>query len=403
MTFIENFEPVSLKDTNLFKPIKIGNALLQHRAVLAPLTRVRAEIPGDVPSRKWSAEYYAQRATFPGTLLIAEGTLISAQAGSAARIPGIWSQEQVHQWKEIFARIHEHQSFAWIQLYAPGRQASPAYLAQQGLQYVGASTGVYMDNASKEEAERVDNQLHGLTKSEIKQYILDFVHAAENSIKAGADGVEIHAANGYLLNQFLDPSSNLRSDEYGGSIENRSRLVLEVVDAVVEAIGCEKVGVRFSPYGTYGTMSGTSDPMIVAQHAHVIGELERRAREGKRLAFLHVVEPRVINPHYDEDDKKSWYKGGTNDFVYSTWGGAIIRAGNYALDPDAARRDVNADNRTLIAYGRLFISNPDLIERLEKGLPLNAYDRSSFYTFTAEGYLDYPKYQEALNSASVDQ
>ena len=251
-----------------------------------------------------------------------------------------------------------------------------------------------MDEDSKKRALTSGNKQHGITKDEIKQYIKEYVQAAKNSIAAGADGVEIHSANGYLLNQFLDPISNKRTDEYGGSIENRARFTLEVVDAVVDAIGADKVGIRLSPYGTFGSVSGGSEPTLLAQYAYVIGELERRAPEGKRLAFVHLVEPRVTNPRLDEGE--GVYKDGTNDVVYSIWKGPIIRAGNYALHPEAAARDVSVDERTLIAYGRFFIANPDLVDRLEKGLPLNEYNRELFYAMTDKGYTDYPTYEQVL-------
>nr|4RNX_A Chain A, NADPH dehydrogenase 1 [Saccharomyces pastorianus]4RNX_B Chain B, NADPH dehydrogenase 1 [Saccharomyces pastorianus] len=240
---------------------------------------------------------------------------------------------------------------------------------------------------------KANNPQHSLTKDEIKQYIKEYVQAAKNSIAAGADGVEIHSANGYLLNQFLDPHSNTRTDEYGGSIENRARFTLEVVDALVEAIGHEKVGLRLSPYGVFNSMSGGAETGIVAQYAYVAGELEKRAKAGKRLAFVHLVEPRVTNPFLTEGEGE--YEGGSNDFVYSIWKGPVIRAGNFALHPEVVREEVK-DKRTLIGYGRFFISNPDLVDRLEKGLPLNKYDRDTFYQMSAHGYIDYPTYEEAL-------
>lgn len=389
------FDSKPLKDTCLFNPIKIGNTSLDHRVVMAPLTRMRALHPGNIPNPDWAVEYYNQRSQYPGTMIITEGTFPSAQSGGYDNAPGIWSSEQIEQWTKIFKKIHDNKSFVWVQLWTLGRQSFADALARDGLRYDSASDEVYMDDAQKERAIKSNNRQHGITKDEIQQYIKDFVQAANNSIAAGADGVEIHSANGYLLNQFLDPISNKRTDEYGGSIENRARFVLEVVDALVESIGPEKVGIRFSPYGVFGTMSGSSDPILVAQYAYVLSELEKRAKAGKRLAFVHLVEPRVTNPFSDEF--KDWCKDGTNDFVYSVWKGAIIRAGNYALDPDAAVEDCSKNDRTLIAYGRFFISNPDLVERLEKGLPLNSYDRSTFYAFTDKGYLDYPTYENSVN------
>ncbi|QLL32353.1 hypothetical protein HG536_0C05220 [Torulaspora globosa] len=392
MSFVENFKPIALGDTNLFKPIKIGNNELKHRVVMPPLTRMRAHHPGHVPN-DWAIEYYDQRSKRPGTFIITEGTFPSAQSGGYDNAPGIWSEKQLEQWKKIFAKIHENKSFVWVQLWVLGRQAFPDTLARDGLPYVSASDEVYMDETQREKAVKSNNPQHGLTKDEIKQYIKEYVQSAKNSIEAGADGVEIHSANGYLLNQFLDPISNKRTDEYGGSIENRARFTLEVVDAVTEAIGCDKVGIRFSPYGTFGTMSGGQEPLIVAQYAYVLGELEKRAKAGNRLAFVHLVEPRVTNPFYAEGQGE--YNEGTNDFAYSIWKGPIIRAGNLALHPEDVKKMV-ADDRTLIGYGRFFISNPDIVDRVEKGLPLTKYVRETFYAMTKEGYTDYPTYDEAV-------
>ncbi|KAK5780733.1 hypothetical protein RI543_001855 [Arxiozyma heterogenica] len=367
MPFVKDFTPVALKDTTLFKPIQIGDIELKHRAVMPPLTRMRAHHPGNIPNRNWAAEYYGQRSRYPGTLLITEGTFISPQAGGYDNAPGIWSQEQVDEWAKIFKRVHDNKSFIFVQIWTLGRQSFADTLARDGLRYDSASDDIYMDEEQKERALKANNPQH--------------------------DGVEIHSANGFLLNQFLDPISNKRTDEYGGSIENRSRFVLEVVDAVVEAVGHKKVGIRFSPYGLHGTMSGGAEPLIVAQYAHVIGELEKRARQGKRLAYIHVVEPRVTDPFLVEGEGE--YDQGTNDFVYSIWKGPVIRAGNLALHPEVVKELVK-DDRTLVAYGRFWIANPDLVERLEKGLPLNKYNRDTFYAMTDKGYIDYPTYEEAV-------
>lgn len=393
MSFVKDFHPIALGDTNLFKPIKVGNNELKHRVVMPALTRMRATHPGNVPSKDFAAEYYDQRSERPGTLIITEGTFPSAQSGGYDNAPGIWSKLQIDRWKPIFSKIHENKSFVWVQLWVLGRQAFPDTLARDGLRYDSASDEVYMDEAQEKKAKDSKNPQHGITKDEIKQYIKEYVQAAKNSLEAGADGVQIHSANGYLLNQFLDPISNKRTDEYGGSIENRARFTLEVVDAVVAAIGHEKVSVRFSPYGTFGTMSGGAEPLIVAQYSYVLGELEKRAKEGKRLAFVDIVEPRVTNPLITEGEGE--YNGGTNDFVYSIWKGPILRAGNLALHPEVVKEMVK-DDRTLIGYGRYFISNPDIVDRVEKGLALNKYDRSTFYSPSADGYTDYPVYEKAV-------
>ncbi|CCH60829.1 hypothetical protein TBLA_0D03290 [Henningerozyma blattae CBS 6284] len=393
MPFNTESKPVALKDTDLFKPLKVGNTTVLNRVVLPPLTRMRAHYPGNVPNRDWTLEYYDQRSKRPGTMLITEGVFPSAKAGGYDNAPGIWTEEQMVEWKKIFDKIHENESFVWPQLWVLGREADPLSLARDGLRYDSASDNVWRTKEAEEEAKKAGIEQHGITKDEIKQYIKDYVQGARNSIKCGADGIEIHAANGYLLNQFLDPVSNKRTDEYGGSIKNRACFTLEVVDALVDAIGEDKVGIRLAPYNTNGDMSGSWDPTVFAHYAYVLGKLEKRAQAGKRLAFVHIFEPRVSNPWDNEGDGA--YNGGTTDYVYSIWKGVVIRTGNLAIHPEIAKEFLKQPN-TLLGYGRYFISNPDLVDRLEKGLPLNLYDRPRFYAMPDKGYIDYPTYDEAI-------
>ncbi|CCD22193.1 alkene reductase NDAI_0A00330 [Naumovozyma dairenensis CBS 421] len=397
MVLNTDYTPIPLHDTKLFKPLKVGNTTVEHRVVMAPLTRMRAHFPGHVPNKDWAAEYYDQRSKRKGTMIITEGVNPSEQSGGYDNAPGIWSPEQIEQWSKIFDRIHKNGSFVWPQLWVLGRQAFPDSLARDGLRYDSASDNLYMDDEMKERAIKSNNPQHGITKSEIKQYVKDYVQGAKNAVEAGADGVEIHSANSYLLNQFLDPISNHRTDEYGGSIENRARFALEVVDALIEAVGHERVGIRLSPWGRYGGMSGGSDPTLLAQYCYVVGELEKRAKLGKRIAYIHLVEPRVTD--WSDEGKKVPEDDGTNDFIYSIWKGPVIRAGMFPANADAITKVV-ANDQTLIGAGRYFISTPDLVDRLDKGLPLNRYDRSSFYSFTAEGYIDLPTYDEAIKASS---
>lgn len=389
--FTTRVKPEPLEDTNLFKPVKVGDLQLAHRAVMAPLTRLRAT--RYVPSRELAPTYYEQRAQRPGTLIITEASFPEPQFGGCDTAPGLWSEEQLDIWKEIFRRVHEKKSYIFVQMWNLGWQADPATLARDGLRYDSASDGVYMSKEKEESALKAKNPQHGITKDEIKEYVQGYVRSGKKCLEAGADGVEIHSANGYLLNQFLDPISNKRTDEYGGTIENRARFTLEVVDALVDALGASKVGIRLSPYGVYGNMSGGKEPDIVAQFAYVIGELERRAKEGKRLAYVHLVEPRVTDPSKTEGEGA--YLEGSNQFVFSIWKGLVIRAGDLALHPETAKQMVEQD-RTLLCYGRYFISNPDLVDRLEKGLPLTEYNRDTFYAHDAEGYTDYPNYKECV-------
>ncbi|CCH60834.1 hypothetical protein TBLA_0D03340 [Henningerozyma blattae CBS 6284] len=281
----------------------------------------------------------------------------------------------------------------WVQIYAMGRRAPLASIKRDGLRYNVVSSGTWIDEGNKKELEKIGLVQHQLTKDDINQYIQDFVNGAKNAIECGADGVEIHAANGFLLNQFLDPISNKRTDEYGGSIENRARIILEVVDALVDAISEDKVGIRFSPYTDSGGMSGSWDPTVFAHYAYVFAQLEKRAQEGKRLAFIHIYEPGVTANWVD--DGTGTYVGGTTDFIYSIGKGTVIRTGNLTIHPEVAKEFLKQPN-TLLGYGRYFISNPDLVDRLENGLPLNSYDRSTFYTDADKGYTDYPTYKEAI-------
>lgn len=195
------------------------------------------------------------------------------------------------------------------------------------------------------------------------------------------------------MNQFLDPISNRRTDKYGGSIENRSRFPLEITDGLINAIGFSKIGIRLSPYRAYGGMSDGDNTLLIAQYSHIIGELEKRAQQGNRLAYIYSVEPRVTSPQVAES--AGVYEGGTNEFVYSIWKGPIIRCGDLALHPELAKEFVK-DNRTLLAYGRFFISNPDLAHRLREGLPLTEYNRPTFYLPDAVGHTGYPNHAQCL-------
>lgn len=388
----ESVKPVSYEDTNLFKPIKLGDIELSHRVVLAPLTRLRSAAETFVPNVELATEYYSQRSKTPGTLVITEGILVSKfVSGFFDGVSGIWSDEQVEAWTVIFKRVKENHSFVVVQLYGLGRQAIPDILAKDGIPYKAATAGEYIVDKSaynyEEKAIESGNPLGALTVEEIEQHIKDFIQAGKNSILAGADGVQVHVANGYLLNQFLDPDSNKRVDEYGGSIENRSRLPLRIIDGLIDAIGANKVSIRLSPHSLYAGLKGAdSDPTLIAQYAHLVGELELRARQGNRLQFIDIVEPRVFGGTSLDDSVE--YKGPTNKFFYDLWKGPVVRAGNYIANPQAIKEDV-ADGRTLIAFGRYFISNPDLPDRLKNGYPLNKYNRDTFYTRGAEGYNDY--------------
>ncbi|ODQ78483.1 hypothetical protein BABINDRAFT_39576 [Babjeviella inositovora NRRL Y-12698] len=373
-----------LADTNLFKPIQVGRYKLQNRVVLAPLTRFRNDV--DQAPTELAVEYYGQRSAKAGTLLVTEATLVSAAAGGYDSAPGVWSGKQVAQWSKVFSKVHENKSFIFVQLWHLGRASKPDALKARGLSYVSASAS-YISDEDKQLAEKVGNELRELTIDEIKQTVKDYAQAAANSIKAGADGVEIHGANGYLLDQFIQAISNKRTDQYGGSVENRVRFVLEVVDAVVAEVGADRTGIRLSPWGVFGGMGG-AEYNPEETFGYLLEQLEKRAQEGKKLAYVHLVEPRTGALLAEVELVE-----GDNGFAYEKWSGPIIRAGAYHVDYDLILRDVGQDDRTLLAFGRSFIANPDLPERLEQGWELTEYNRNTFYSPGPGGYTDYPTHK----------
>jgi NADPH2 dehydrogenase len=342
---------------------------------MAPMTRFRAI--GHVPNEMLE-DYYDQRAVRAGTLIITEATFITAQAGGYANIPGIWSDEQIAAWSKVFKRIHSRKSSVFLQMWALGRAAEPETLEKEGgYPYVSASN-VPMDNAKVSP--------RPLSRDEIKQYVQDFAKAAKNAIAAGADGVELHAANGYLPDQFLNEIANTRTDEYGGSIENRARFVLEIVDALIEVVGANRIGIRFSPWSEFGSMHHEISP--IAQFAYVTAALEKRARQGNRLAYIHVVESRAAGD-VDADTAT-----GSNLFFRHIWQGKLIRAGGML---PFVFEEAEKDPDLLIGLGRYFIANPDLVDRLQYQQKLTSYNRDTFYINTRKGYTDYPiTYEESV-------
>jgi NADPH2 dehydrogenase len=359
---------------NLFKPINVGEITLGHRVVMAPLTRLRAD-SDHVPTEE-STRYYAQRASYPGTLIITEGTFMSTRAGGLRKVPGIYSEAQIEAWRAIFKAIHDAGSKVFLQIRVLGRSADPAVLREEGNDFVGPS-----DNRPVPGFVEVPR---ALTQLEIREYVQEYVAAARNAIAAGADGVEIHGAMSYLVDQFLHEDTNQRTDEYGGSLENRARFGLEVVDGLIDAIGSSRVAIRLSPWGTY-RRDFTLGISPISQFAYFIEQLEKRGKEGKRLAYLSLVEPQV------DGDVDAETVVGSNDFIDLIWSGIIIKGGSLAK---VAKQVAQRDDRTLIAVGRYFISNPDIVKRIEYDLPFTPYRFDAFYGQGPEGYTDYPFYEE---------
>ncbi|KAK2463888.1 hypothetical protein APHAL10511_004060 [Amanita phalloides] len=376
LTGSENQSPSQMSTPKLFQPFKLGKLDLQHRVVHAPLTRFKATKRGHVEIQPMVKEYYAQRSTTPGTFILTEGTLIHEKVGGFYNVPGIWTDEQIESWKQVTSVVHKNASFIFSQLWALGRVAKPDVLKEKDIPYTAPSPTPFHDDGEPPRE---------LTTEEIKEIIQLYVQAAKNAVfKAGFDGVEIHGANGYLFDQFLQDMSNTRTDEYGGSIANRSRFCLEVVDAIAEVVGEERLGVRLSPWSGYQGM-GMKDP--IPQFAHFVAELKLRH---PNLAYLHVVEPRITGS-VDRTSPLSGHE--SNDFLRAIWSPLpYISAGGY--DRESAVAAAEGTN-TLITFGRHFLSNPDLPIRLRNNIPLNKYNRQTFYLpgDTEEGkkgYVDYP-------------
>ncbi|KAG7453220.1 NADH:flavin oxidoreductase/NADH oxidase [Guyanagaster necrorhizus] len=357
----------------LFQPTNVGPISLNHRVVLAPLTRFRAS-KAHIPHVNIVKEYYEQRAHTPGTLLITEATYIAERAGGYDNVPGIWNQDQIDAWKEITSAVHAKGSYMFCQLWALGRAADPKILASEGLPYVSAS-----DVGLSHEAVAP----RPLTVEEIQEYVELYAQAARNAISAGFDGVEIHGANGYLLDQFTQDVTNKRTDVYGGRISNRVRFPLEVVDAVASAIGPERVGYRISPWNN-------SNGMTMVDPKPTFGFLasQLKARQ-PRLAYLHVVEPRMVGLYDRLDEDIGAHE--ENDFIRRVWSPkSLISAGGYNRE---SAIDTAENKGDLIGFGRHFIANPDLVYRLERDIALNAYNRKTFYLrgeTIPTGYTDYP-------------
>ncbi|MBS0239028.1 MAG: alkene reductase [Proteobacteria bacterium] len=365
-----------------FTPLELGAVTLNHRIIMAPLTRMRAKQPGDVP-HALNAEYYGQRAS-KGGLLITEATDITPQAHGYPWVPGIYSAEQVDGWRAVTSAVHAKGGFIFNQIWHVGR-ISHSSMQPNGNVPVAPSAvpaaGGHIDAMGNPVAQFETPR--ALTVSEIAAIVTDFVRAACNARVAGFDGVEIHGANGYLIDQFLRTGSNRRTDLYGGSIANRARFLLEVVDAVAAELGANRVGVRLSPWGTFNDMSDVDGQSL---WDHVAKELAKR-----RLAYLHAVEPRV---DFTNDDKP--LDANAPDAaarLKSLFGGPLISAGGYTVE--TGHTAIDAGRADAVAFGRLFIGNPDLPERIRLGAPLNRHDRSTFYGGDGRGYTDYPFFNAA--------
>ncbi|KAF9048311.1 NADH:flavin oxidoreductase/NADH oxidase [Hymenopellis radicata] len=362
----------------LFQSISLGPLTLQHRVVYAPLTRYRTSATGvPLPHVK---DHYAQRASTPGTLLISEATVIAPQAGGYAHVPGIWSPQQILAWKKIVDTVHAEGSFIFCQLWATGRCARPEILRAQGLPYVSASDVKHPERSCAPRP---------LTVEEVGEYVRLYAVAADNAVnKAGFDGIEIHGANGYLPDQFLKDVTNRRTDEYGSSIENRARFLLDIIGAVSQAVGIERTAVRLSPWDRFNDMRmKTPKPTF----AYIVSQFQQRY---PKMAYLHITEPRVSNNTTNNPED---YVGESNDFIREIWApNRLISCGAYTRETAMKTAEEKGD---MIAAGRVFLANPDLPRRWKEDLPLNEYNRSTFYCAGDEspnGYTDYPFFESRM-------
>lgn len=354
----------------LLSPVKIGRYNLPNRIVMAPLTRNRSAA-GNVPT-ELNALYYKQRAS--AGLIITEATQISPQGLGYPGTPGIHSPEQIAGWKLVTEAVHAQGGRIFLQLWHVGRISHPD-LQPNGELPVAPSAIAPEGESATYTGMKPYVTPRALELEEIPQIIEQYRLGAKNALEAGFDGVEVHSANGYLLDQFLQDNSNQRTDIYGGSVENRSRLLLEVTSAVVDVWGSDRVGVRLSPSGTFNSMG---DSHRAATFGYAVKELNQF-----NLAYLHLVAPRVEGFGTAEDQPELGA-----DFFRPIFQNSIITAGGYSFETgNAAIASGHAD---LVAFGRLYIANPDLPERFAKGVSLNIPDRNTFYGGDEKGYTDYP-------------
>ncbi|OGM39567.1 hypothetical protein ABOM_011787 [Aspergillus bombycis] len=362
--------------SKLFTPLKVGRMALSHRIAMAPMTRLRADQHHrPLPSVK---EYYQQRACVPGTLLITEATVITPAHGGYSNVPGIYNDAQLEAWKEVTKAVHAQGSHIYMQLWALGRAGNPQFLQAQGYDVV-SSSDVPMQSTFSDEM----HHPRALREEEIYSAIEDFATAAQNAIRAGFDGVEIHGANGYLVDQFIQDVSNKRTDAWGGSLEKRSKFAVEVTRAVVNAIGNDRTAIRLSPWSRYQGMR-MADP--IPQFSDLVSKLA-----DFKLAYLHACESDSKDPA--ENSK----------FLLDAYGnaGPVILAGGH--NHESAKEAVDTkykSNDVAIAFGRPFISNPDLAFRVQQNIPFASHDPASMYAQTSEGYIDY-EFSDDFKSAKV--
>lgn len=354
----------------LFDPLRVGNMELNNRIIMAPMTRSRANDEGVQPV--YAAEYYRQRAS--AGLIITEATNVSPMAKGYVRTPGIYTEAQIQSWRPITEAVHTRGGKIFLQLFHTGRIALPDFLPERTQPVspspVRANGKNYTDEGMKEFV-----MPREITREEIAETIRDFGNAAKNAISAGFDGVELHAASGYLVQQFLTTNANLRSDEYGGSIENRTRFLFEVLGAMIAAVGSERVGVKFSPRIAFNDIEETDADVV---YPYILEQLNQR-----RLAYVHVSDSTGEGWH---TKLRPIYQG-----VYFANAGFTKESGAAFLE------ECRAD---AIVYGTKLLANPDLPDRFRRNADLNDPDQATFYAPGEHGYTDYPTLEETVTAAT---
>jgi N-ethylmaleimide reductase len=361
-----------MKENKLLTSYKLGKAELKNRVVMSPMTRSRAigNVPNDL-----MVEYYRQRSG--AGLIITEGTSPSPNGLGYSRIPGVFSKEQVEGWKKVTSTVHKNGGKIFVQLMHTGRISHELNLPAGGKVLAPSAVkpaGQMWTDQKQMQDFPVPNEM---TAKELELTIKEFVDAAKNAIEAGFDGVELHSANGYLLEQFLSPVSNVRIDNYGGNIENRCRFVLEVTEAVTKAIGKEKTGIRLSPYGVASDMPFY--PEIDATYKYLAEQLNKLG-----IVYIHLVDHSAMGaPPVSNDLKK---------IIRNTFKNSLILSGGYNFEK--AENDLKENKGELVAFGRPFLNNPDLVERFKNGWPVSQeLDFNLFYTPGEKGYTNYPAYK----------
>ena len=359
----------------LLTSYKLGDLELKNRVVMAPMTRSRADNSENAPT-DIHAEYYRQRAS--AGLIIGEGSQISERAVGYINTPGIYSQAQIKGWKKVTKAVHEEGGKIFLQLWHVGRMSHPYF--HKGELPLAPSAINPNDKSYTPEGFKETVAPKAMSKEEIIKTVQDFKDGAKNAFEAGFNGVEIHAANGYLLHQFFNRTSNIRTDEYGGSIENRARILFEIIDAIREVVPENRIGVRLNPslHGAFGT---TLDEETIPTFDYIVKRLNNY-----NLSYLHLTEPMtdVSKVPHAEPNIAEHYR--------PLYEGTLIINGGF--DQESGNQVIEEEKADLVAYGKLFVSNPDLPKRFEQNAELTEWDQSTFYTPGEKGYIDYPMLEE---------